>query len=89
MGNVQTGLRRHLERLDEIFATRADYLQTLGFMRLMVNNVIRELTALPDITRANANLAAIADQTAFIEYYRWVEPPGPPLRQCFSPSASA
>lgn len=83
LGNAQTGLRQHLERLDEIFATRADYLQTLGFMRLMVNNVIRELTALPDITRANADLAGIADQTAFIEYYRWVEPPNPPARTVF------
>lgn len=74
LGDVQSGLRQHLERLDEIFAARADYLQTLGFMRLMVNNVIRELTALPDVTQANADLAAIADRTAFLEYYRWVEP---------------
>lgn len=73
MGNVETGLKQHLERLDEIFATRPDYLQSLRFMQLMVNNVIRELTALPDITKANVNLAAIADRTALIEYYRWVE----------------
>lgn len=73
MGNVENGLKQHLERLDEIFATRPDYLQSLRFMQLMVNNVIRELTALPDITKANVNLAAIADRTAFIEYYRWVE----------------
>lgn len=49
-------------------------------MQLMVGNIIRELTALPDISKANVDLAAIADQTAFIEYYRWVEsqllPPG-------------
>lgn len=73
MGNVENGLKQHLERLDEIFATRPDYLQSLRFMQLMVNNVIRELTALPDITKANVNLAAIADRTALIEYYRWVE----------------
>lgn len=70
LGNAETGLKQHLQRLDEIFATRADYLQTLRFMRLMINNVIRELTALPDISKANVDLAAIADQTAFIEYYR-------------------
>lgn len=72
LGNVETGLKQHLQRLDEIFATRSDYLQTLRFMRLMINNVIRELTALPDISKANVDLAAIADQTAFIEYYRWL-----------------
>lgn len=74
LGDVQSGLRQHLERLDEIFAARTDYLKTLSFMRLMVNNVIRELTALPDVTQSNANLAAIADRTAFLEYYRWAEP---------------
>ncbi|TNN71548.1 Protein tweety 2-like [Liparis tanakae] len=72
VGNVQTGLKQHLERLDEIFAKRSDYLQALHFMQLMVNNVIREMTALPDISKANVDLAAIADQTAFIEYYRWL-----------------
>lgn len=70
MGSAETGLKQHLERLDEIFATRPDYLQTLRYMQLMVNNVIHELTALPDITKASVDLAAIADQTAFIEYYR-------------------
>uniref|UniRef100_A0A3Q0RR33 Protein tweety homolog n=1 Tax=Amphilophus citrinellus TaxID=61819 RepID=A0A3Q0RR33_AMPCI len=69
LGNVETGLKQHLERLDEIFTTRPDYLQALRFMQLMVNNVIRELTVLPDINKANFDLAAIADQTAFIEYY--------------------
>lgn len=72
LGNVGTGLKQHLERLDEIFSTRTDYIQTLRFMQLMVNNVIRELTALPNINKANVDLAAIADQTAFIEYYRWL-----------------
>uniref|UniRef100_A0A8D3CAM9 Protein tweety homolog n=1 Tax=Scophthalmus maximus TaxID=52904 RepID=A0A8D3CAM9_SCOMX len=72
MGNVETGLKQHLERLDEIFSTRSDYLQALRFMQLMVNNVIRELTALPDISKANVDLAAVADQTASIEYYRWL-----------------
>lgn len=68
--SAEIGLKQHLERLDEIFATRPDYLQTLHYMQLMVNNVIRELTVLPDISKASADLATIADQTAFIEYYR-------------------
>lgn len=69
-GNVATGLKQHLERLDEIFAARPDYLQTLRFVQLMVNNVIRELTALPDISKANVDVATIAEQTATVEYYR-------------------
>uniref|UniRef100_A0A8C9YQK4 Protein tweety homolog n=1 Tax=Sander lucioperca TaxID=283035 RepID=A0A8C9YQK4_SANLU len=72
LGNVQTGLKQHLERLDEIFSTKSDYLQALRFMQLMVNNVVHEMTTLPDITKANVDLAAIADQTALIEYYRWL-----------------
>lgn len=72
LGNVETGLKQHLQRLDEIFAARSDYLQALRFMQLMINNVIREMTALPDINKANVDLAAIADQTAFIEYCRWL-----------------
>ncbi|XP_035511157.1 protein tweety homolog 2-like [Morone saxatilis] len=72
LGNVETGLKQHLERLDEIFSARADYLQSLRFMQLMVNNVIRELAVLPDINQANVDLAAISDQTASIEYYRWL-----------------
>ncbi|TNM96793.1 hypothetical protein fugu_014949 [Takifugu bimaculatus] len=71
-GNVETGLKQHLERLDEIFAARPDYLQTLRFVQLMVNNVVRELTALPDISKANVDVASIADQTAVAEYYRWL-----------------
>ncbi|XP_061830220.1 protein tweety homolog 2-like [Nerophis lumbriciformis] len=72
IGNVQTGLRQHLERLDEIFAGRPDYLQALRFMQLMVGNVIREMAALPDISKANVALAPIADQTASVEYFRWL-----------------
>ncbi|XP_077384682.1 protein tweety homolog 2-like isoform X2 [Festucalex cinctus] len=72
LGNAETGVKQHLERLDEIFAARPDYLQALRFMQLMVNNVIRELTALPDLRKANVDLTAVATQTAFIEYYRWL-----------------
>lgn len=59
-----------MERLDEIFSARPDYLQTLRFVQLMVNNIIRELGALPDVSNANVDVAAIADQTAAVEYYR-------------------
>ncbi|XP_034046772.1 protein tweety homolog 2-like [Thalassophryne amazonica] len=72
LGNMQTGLKQHLERLDEIFATKPDYIQALHFMQQMATNIIRQLSALPDISKANIDLAATADQTAFIEYYRWL-----------------
>ncbi|KAG7506104.1 hypothetical protein JOB18_046602 [Solea senegalensis] len=72
VGNVETGLKLHLERLDEIFSTKPEYLKALTFMQLMVNNVIRELTALPDMSKADVDLSAIADHTAFVEYYRWL-----------------
>lgn len=67
---MESGLKQHLERLDEIFSARPDYLQTLRFVQLMVNNIIRELAVLPDVSIANVDVAAIADQTAAVEYYR-------------------
>lgn len=67
---MESGLKQHLERLDEIFSARPDYLQTLRFVQLMVNNIIRELAVLPDVSNANVDVAAIADQTAAVEYYR-------------------
>ncbi|XP_004071447.1 protein tweety homolog 2-like [Oryzias latipes] len=71
-GNVETGVKQHLERLDEIFATKPEYLQALRFMQLMMGNIIRELAALPDINKTKVDLAAVADQTTFAEYYRWL-----------------
>uniref|UniRef100_A0A667W8V8 Protein tweety homolog n=1 Tax=Myripristis murdjan TaxID=586833 RepID=A0A667W8V8_9TELE len=71
-GNMETSLRQHLERLDEIFATRADLIQALRFMQTMAANIIRQLTTLPDISKAKVDLASIANQTAVIEYYRWL-----------------
>lgn len=73
LGDAETGLKQHLERLDEIFSTRADYLQVLRFMQLMVNNVVGEMTALPDLSKVNADLGPVADQTAFVEYYRYAK----------------
>ncbi|XP_062387918.1 protein tweety homolog 2-like isoform X1 [Sardina pilchardus] len=72
LNSMQLGLEEHLSRLDEIFSTRGDYGQTLRFMRQMADNIIRQLINLPDISKAKVDLAAIADQTAFVEYYRWL-----------------
>lgn len=70
MGSMRSGLHQHLARLDEIFATRGDYVQTLQFMQQMADNVIKQLLGLPDWDRAKMDLASVADQTASIEYYR-------------------
>uniref|UniRef100_A0AAY5K7J0 Protein tweety homolog n=1 Tax=Esox lucius TaxID=8010 RepID=A0AAY5K7J0_ESOLU len=72
MGGMESGLKQHLARLDEIFATRGDYVQTLRFMQQMADNVIKQLLGLPDWDIAKVDLAAIADQTANVEYYRWL-----------------
>ncbi|XP_013865934.1 protein tweety homolog 2 isoform X2 [Austrofundulus limnaeus] len=72
MGNMRTGLHQHLARLDEIFATRGDYVQTLQFMQQMADNVIKQLLGLPDWDVSKVDLASIADQTASVEYYRWL-----------------
>lgn len=72
MSGMQEGLDEHLARLDEIFSTHKEYGQTLRFMRLMADNIIKQLITLPDINTAKVDLAAIADQTAFVEYYRWL-----------------
>ncbi|KAJ3607617.1 hypothetical protein NHX12_024668 [Muraenolepis orangiensis] len=72
MGGMRRGLQQHLARLDEIFATRGDYVQTLQFMQQMADSVIKQLVGLPDWMEAQVDLASVASQTARIEYYRWL-----------------
>ncbi|CAL8287347.1 unnamed protein product [Boreogadus saida] len=72
VGGMERGLKQHLERLDEIFAARTDYVQALRFMQTMATNIVRQLTALPDLSRARVDLAHVADQTGRVEYYRWL-----------------
>ncbi|XP_051769700.1 protein tweety homolog 2 isoform X1 [Ctenopharyngodon idella] len=72
MGGMQSGLNEHLSRLGEIFAARGDFVQTLQFMQQMSDNIIKQLLGLPDWEKAKVDLAAIADQTAYVEYYRWL-----------------
>lgn len=70
MGSMRSGLHQHLARLDEIFAARVDYVQTLKFMQQMADNVIKQLLGLPDWEGAKMDLASVADRTASVEYYR-------------------
>ncbi|XP_066521154.1 protein tweety homolog 2 isoform X2 [Hoplias malabaricus] len=72
MGGMQSGLKDHLSRLDEIFAARGDFVQTLRFMQQMSDTVVKQLLGLPDWDWASMDLAALADRTAFVEYYRWL-----------------
>ncbi|XP_061911181.1 protein tweety homolog 2-like isoform X1 [Entelurus aequoreus] len=72
MGSMKSGLHQHLARLDEIFATRGDYVQTLQFMQQMADNVIKQLVGLPDWAEADVDLASVASLTASVEYYRWL-----------------
>ncbi|XP_018600990.2 protein tweety homolog 2 isoform X1 [Scleropages formosus] len=72
MGSMQSTLKQHLARLDEIFAARGDYVQTLRFMQQMADNIIKQLTGLPDWEQVKVDLGAIANQTAHVEYYRWL-----------------
>lgn len=70
MGSMESGLTQHLLRLDEIFAARGDFVQTLQFMQQMADSIIKQLLGLPDWEQLNVDLAALANQTARIEYYR-------------------
>ncbi|KAG5854122.1 protein tweety homolog 2 isoform X3 [Anguilla rostrata] len=72
MGSMQSGLKQHLARLDEIFATRGDYVQTLRFMQQMADSIIKQLLGLPDWDPSKVDLAAIAERTGQVEYYRWL-----------------
>lgn len=72
MGSMESGLAQHLARLDEILAARGDFVQTLRFMQQMADGIIKQLLGLPDWEKLNVDLAALATNTARIEYYRWL-----------------
>lgn len=70
LSNVQLRLKEHLARLDEIFSPRQDYTQALRFMQQMADNIVRQLTAMPNISQARQNLTTVADKVSHVEYYR-------------------
>ncbi|XP_062858763.1 protein tweety homolog 2 isoform X2 [Trichomycterus rosablanca] len=72
LGGMQSGMKEHLSRLDEIFAVRSDFIQMLKFMQQMMESVTKQLLGLPDWKEANVDLTSVADQTASVEYYRWL-----------------
>lgn len=71
LDGIQSGLKEHLSRLDEIFATRSDFVKSLKLMQQMAENLIKQLLGLPDWEQAKVDLTHIADRTAVVEYYRY------------------
>ncbi|KAM4692424.1 protein tweety homolog 2 [Rhinophrynus dorsalis] len=69
---MKEGLDQHLLRLNEIFAARGDYVQSLRFMQQLASNIILQLSSLPSWQSTSVNLSLIARQASFIEYYRWL-----------------
>lgn len=67
---MEVDLARHLARLSEIFAARSDYLQALQFLQQRAAGVIQQLSGVPVWTEVTAQLTRLADQTAYVEYYR-------------------
>ncbi|KAF6300075.1 tweety family member 2 [Rhinolophus ferrumequinum] len=69
---MKVDLEQHLDRLSEIFATRGDYIQTLKFVQQMASSVIAQLSRVPVWRDVTAQLTELADQTSYVEYYRWL-----------------
>ncbi|XP_069728354.1 protein tweety homolog 2 isoform X3 [Phaenicophaeus curvirostris] len=69
---MQVGLEQHLARLNELLATRGDYLQTLKFMQQLSGNIVQQLSGLPVWQGSSANLTELSSQVAYVEYYRWL-----------------
>ncbi|CAD7668204.1 unnamed protein product [Nyctereutes procyonoides] len=69
---MEVDLEQHLARLSEIFAARGDYIQTLKFVQQMAGNIMVQLSGLPVWREVTTELTELADQTGYVEYYRWL-----------------
>ncbi|XP_043570675.1 protein tweety homolog 2 isoform X1 [Chiloscyllium plagiosum] len=69
---MKVDLKQHIERLDEIFAQRMEFIQTLKFMQRMADSIVSQLSGLPTWHNLNLNMAGIADNISYYEYYRWM-----------------
>ncbi|XP_065419792.1 protein tweety homolog 2 [Chrysemys picta bellii] len=69
---MKVGLEQHLARLNEIFAMRGDYVQTLKFLQQMAGNIVLQLSGLPVWQDVSVDLMAVASQVGYVEYYRWL-----------------
>ncbi|XP_070336133.1 protein tweety homolog 2 isoform X2 [Odocoileus virginianus] len=69
---MQVDLEQHLARLGEIFAARGDYLQTLKFLHQTAGSIIVQMAGVPAWTGVTEQLTELANQTSYVEYYRWL-----------------
>uniref|UniRef100_A0A4W4GPA2 Protein tweety homolog n=1 Tax=Electrophorus electricus TaxID=8005 RepID=A0A4W4GPA2_ELEEL len=67
--DMQGQLKEHLARLDEIFSPRRDYTQTLRFIEKMADNIVQQLTALPNSSKAREDLATVANRLIYLLYF--------------------
>lgn len=65
-------LEQHMARLNEIFATRGDYVQTLKFMQQMAGNIVLQLSGLPVWEDVTVQLSQVTTEVSTVEYYRWL-----------------
>lgn len=70
MLQMQGGLEQHLARLNELLASREDYVQTLKFTQQLASNIVLQLQGLPAWRGVSADLTKLSGQVACIEYYR-------------------
>ncbi|NWX63662.1 TTYH2 protein, partial [Promerops cafer] len=69
---MQGGLEQHLARLNELLASRGDYVQTLKFTQQLAGSIALQLQGLPAWRGVSAELTELSGQVAYVEYYRWL-----------------
>nr|XP_033817812.1 protein tweety homolog 2 isoform X2 [Geotrypetes seraphini] len=69
---MNVAMEQHLARLNEIFATRGDYVLSLKFMQQMADNIVEQLSGLPVWRNVSMNLGDVISKTSYVEYYRWL-----------------
>ncbi|NXU68598.1 TTYH2 protein, partial [Horornis vulcanius] len=69
---MQGGLEQHLARLNELLASRGDYVQTLKFTEQLAGSIVLQLQGLPAWRGVSADLTELSGQVAYVEYYRWL-----------------
>ncbi|XP_023794755.1 protein tweety homolog 2 [Cyanistes caeruleus] len=65
-------LEQHLARLNELLASRGDYVQTLKFTQQLASSIALQLQGLPAWRGVSADLTELSGQVAYVEYYRWL-----------------
>ncbi|NXT63252.1 TTYH2 protein, partial [Chaetops frenatus] len=69
---MQGELEQHLAQLNELLASRGDYVQTLKFTQQLASSIILQLQGLPAWRGVSADLTELSGQVAYVEYYRWL-----------------